>query len=211
MAASPMAASPMAASPMAASPMEHLQREHSPMGASPMGASPMGASPMGASPMAASPMADISNGSDSNTVDYDKNTNSHSNPFIAVAIVGAIAFLIFVIALLLPHKRGRAPFNPYTAEGKPAVTKLTADDTYLPEVLRFISLSLIALTPAVFFFFVQSEFGTNSPIGLVKDSRDTNSSLTQWVINVGGNKSDNYSSGLQIPFYVFAFGIAGGY
>jgi hypothetical protein len=55
------------------------------------------------------------------------------------------------------------------------------------------------------------EFGINSPAGLViKEPLDKKEPLNQWILNVGGTSRNNYSSGLQIPFYVFAFGIAGG-
>jgi len=34
---------------------------------------------------------------------------------------------------------------------------------------------------------------------------------SEWMINVGGYPNDNYSEGVQIPIYVFTFGILGGY
>jgi hypothetical protein len=83
---------------------------------------------------------------------------------------------------------------------------------YIPSILRFFSLSLMVLAPYTLFIYADLEFGVNSPVGLViKEPLDKKEPLSHWIINIGGTSRDNYSSGLQIPFYVFAFGIAGGY
>lgn len=107
-------------------------------------------------------------------------------------VLGAISIIVFIFTLFLP--------------------KISSDNTYyIPGVLRFLSLSGIALTPAAFFIYADLEFGINSPMGLVTKESAINGSSAQWVINIGGSNNDNYSAGLQIPFYVFALGIAGGY
>jgi hypothetical protein len=82
---------------------------------------------------------------------------------------------------------------------------------YIASILRFFSLSVMVLTPYTLFIYDDLEFGVNSPVGLVsKEPLDKKEPLNRWIINVGGTSRDNYSSGLEIPFYVFAFGIAGG-
>jgi len=78
----------------------------------------------------------------------------------------------------------------------------------------FLFISGITLSPIASIFTVDSEVGINSPIGLLK--KDDNSTLgattSQWVINIGGTVQDNkISGGVQIPVYIFIFGIAGGY
>lgn len=84
------------------------------------------------------------------------------------------------------------------------------------EVLRFFILSAISIIPLISFMVMDVEIGKFSPIGLVlqnQNSNDTqqNTENVQWIINIGGSVSDNYSKGITIPFYVFAFGWLGGY
>jgi hypothetical protein len=83
------------------------------------------------------------------------------------------------------------------------------------EVLRFIFISGIVISPILGLLFSDSELGTNSSIGLIRkhetNNEDTNEIQAQWVINVGGLKSNNYTSGILIPIYVIIFGITGGY
>jgi hypothetical protein len=61
------------------------------------------------------------------------------------------------------------------------------------------------------------EIGKFSPIGIVMKNIENATDVQQdiiskeWVINIGGSVSDNYSKGITIPFYVFAFGWMGGY
>jgi hypothetical protein len=84
----------------------------------------------------------------------------------------------------------------------------------IKRILIFLFISGIALSPIASIFTVDSEVGINSPIGLLK--KDDNSNLgaitSQWVINMGGTTVDNIiTGGVQIPVYIFIFGIAGGY
>jgi len=89
------------------------------------------------------------------------------------------------------------------------------------ELLRFITLTGIAVFIILSFVFVDAEVGVNSPVGLVQQNFDLlNKTKMQsegqarenaWVINVGGTQSDNYLGGIQIPTSVVIFGLAGGY
>lgn len=84
------------------------------------------------------------------------------------------------------------------------------------EIMRFVCLTGIASTFLLTLLFSDVEIGTNSPVGLVKKNTlsTTNGTITEtgeWVVNIGGGKEDNYSSGIQIPATVIIFGVAGGY
>jgi len=117
-------------------------------------------------------------------------------PYLAITV--GILSLVSFIWVLVAHRVRKVAFTP--------------DSNYFPEVVRFLSLTGIAFTIVSFFLYVDLQFAINSPIGLViKHSSGADGGITEWVINVGGSKSNNYSSGLQIPFYVFALGMAGGY
>jgi len=120
-------------------------------------------------------------------------------PLFTITIgVLSLGGFVFLLLKLLPRKNGSSDLIPL-------------DDIYIQQVIRFITLSGIALTPFTLFIYYQWEYGLNSPIGLVKQSSVSNGLLTEWVVNVGGSQTDNYSKGLQIPFYVVVLGIAGGY
>lgn len=75
------------------------------------------------------------------------------------------------------------------------------------EILVFSLTSGTIFTIIMIFIFVTDDFGSNSPIGLVKKSQGDG----EWIINIGGNSLNGYTSGIQIPVYVFIFGILGGY
>jgi hypothetical protein len=84
------------------------------------------------------------------------------------------------------------------------------------EIMRFVCLTGIASSFLLTLLFSDVEIGTNSPVGLVKKNTlsTTNATITEtgeWVVNIGGGKEDNYSSGIQIPATVIIFGVAGGY
>lgn len=86
------------------------------------------------------------------------------------------------------------------------------------EILRFVFISGIVISPIIGLLFSDSELGINSPISLItkpdNSKTPTNSDAiwkNQWFIAVGGLKLDNYMSGILIPFYVIIFGLAGGY
>lgn len=90
----------------------------------------------------------------------------------------------------------------------------------LRETLRFTLISIIAFVPVGMFVLTDVELGQQAPIGLVlKSTQDTAMPLdplsafpsNEWVINIGGYWNDFYASGIQIPVYVFMFGLAGGY
>ena len=84
------------------------------------------------------------------------------------------------------------------------------------EIMRFVCLTGIASSFLLTLLFSDVQIGTNSPVGLVKKNTlsTTNGTITEtgeWVVNIGGGKEDNYSSGIQIPATVIIFGVAGGY
>jgi hypothetical protein len=83
------------------------------------------------------------------------------------------------------------------------------------EVSRFICISGITL-PIVFgLLFIDSEWGRNSPISVLKfyDTSNNNDERlgNQWIVNIGGIKINNYQSGIFIPVFVIIFGLIGGY
>jgi hypothetical protein len=74
---------------------------------------------------------------------------------------------------------------------------------------RFICISGTVLSLMTIYAFAPVEIGVDSSLGLVK-IHDANNKA-QWVINIGGTRESNYTGGLRVPFYVFVFGILGGY
>jgi hypothetical protein len=72
------------------------------------------------------------------------------------------------------------------------------------EILRFVFLSGIVASILASLLFTDLEFGTQSPIGLIKvlDENDENHSKI-WVFHIGNE--------LTIPIYVIIFGLGGGY
>jgi hypothetical protein len=94
--------------------------------------------------------------------------------------------------------------------------KFEGDRLYVQEVIRFICISGIALSPILFFIITDVGIGMNSPMGLIMDqpldeNKVPQTNASHWVIHIGGTQNDNYETGLIIPFFVFAFGILGGY
>jgi hypothetical protein len=86
------------------------------------------------------------------------------------------------------------------------------------EILRFVLISGVVVSPIIGLLFSDSELGINSPISLIvkqqikSDQTETDAIWkNQWFIAVGGMKIDNYMSGILIPIYVIIFGLAGGY
>jgi hypothetical protein len=86
------------------------------------------------------------------------------------------------------------------------------------EILRFVLISGIVVSPIIGLLFSDSELGINSPISLIVKQKIKNDETptdaiwkNQWFIAVGGMKIDDYMSGILIPIYVIIFGLAGGY
>lgn len=81
------------------------------------------------------------------------------------------------------------------------------------EILRFVCISGIILPIIVGLLFIDSEWGTNSPISIIKlyGSKNDEQLSNQWVVVIGGVRTDNYQSGVFIPIYVIIFGLIGGY
>ncbi len=69
------------------------------------------------------------------------------------------------------------------------------------EILRFVFLSGIVASVLASLLFTDLEFGTQSPIGLVKVKEGEN--IGNWVFHIG--------NALTIPIYVIIFGLGGGY
>ena len=67
----------------------------------------------------------------------------------------------------------------------------------IEEILRFVFLSGIVASLLASLLFTDLQFGTNSPIGLIKTAQN------EWVFNIG--------NALTIPLYVIVFGLIGGY
>jgi hypothetical protein len=71
----------------------------------------------------------------------------------------------------------------------------------IDEILRFVFLSGIVASILASLLFTDLEFGTKSPIGLIKIKDGENAG--NWVFNIG--------NALRIPIYVMVFGLIGGY
>lgn len=93
----------------------------------------------------------------------------------------------------------------------------------ITQLLSFALISAIVLSPLAALLSTNVELGVDSPIGLILKSpvnEKPGSGLNilghselggEWMINVGGNKHNNYAGGIQIPIYVVTFGLIGGY
>ena len=85
------------------------------------------------------------------------------------------------------------------------------------EIMRFVCLTGIASSFLLTLLFsdVQNRSKFSSWAGKEKYSINYKwlrfTETGEWVVNIGGGKEDNYSSGIQIPATVIIFGVAGGY
>jgi hypothetical protein len=68
---------------------------------------------------------------------------------------------------------------------------------------RFICISGMVFSAITIFAFVSTGIGDGSSLGLVRIHDINSKHPMQWVINIGGT--------IHVPFYVFLFGILGGY
>jgi hypothetical protein len=127
-------------------------------------------------------------------------------PIFYILLVGALSSSVALFFLLF-----------WISEHKHNYTRTEHFET--AEILRFIFISGISLSPILAFITANVEVGIN--IGLVirepvdqygKPQVDTKGlKISQWIIHVGGTASNNYATGVNIPFYVVMFGILGGY
>jgi hypothetical protein len=102
----------------------------------------------------------------------------------------------------------------------PVISGYTVSITLL---LSFALISAIVLSPLAALLSTNVELGVDSPLGLILKSPTNEQPGSgfnilghpemggEWMINVGGNKHNNYADGIQIPIYVITFGIIGGY
>jgi hypothetical protein len=135
---------------------------------------------------------------------------------------------VWISVQQLPNQPPPSDQSPTKNRQTPSANKLSSGENkdeesidisykFKYEVLRFFILSAISITPLVSFMLMDVEIGKFSPIGLVMKNIENATDVQQdiiskeWVINIGGSVSDNYSKGITIPFYVFAFGWMGGY
>jgi hypothetical protein len=135
----------------------------------------------------------------------------YTRPFLVLVIGGAIGLVGLTMVII------RAPVAPGSSKDIPGREQL---DRTTYELLRFIFLTIIAITPILAFALTDVQIAPFSPLGLITklgpppniplDSEEERF-IFQWLINVGGTINNNYSSGIQIPVAVVIFGIAGGY
>ena len=92
-------------------------------------------------------------------------------------------------------------------------------------VIRFASISIIAMGMITTFLVLDVEYGKTSPFGIVLkeyvrsdnvDGISENPIADQflkidWIIHIGGIAYDNYSTGLEIPVFIVVLGVMGGY
>ena len=72
------------------------------------------------------------------------------------------------------------------------------------EILRFIFLSGLVISFLASLLFVDIQFGTQSPLGLIKQKETKNNTENyKWTFSIGGT--------IQLPVYVIVFGLLGGY
>jgi hypothetical protein len=130
-----------------------------------------------------------------------------STAFMVLYVGGGIGFGGIIITVIL------GMYSARTTRAEGDEMKLKNDS--LPsiyEMFQFIFITILAFTPIVAFALTDVELFPNSPIGIIIDpSENATLSKDEWKINIGGNSSDKYTSGIQVPVAIFIFGIAGGY
>jgi hypothetical protein len=143
--------------------------------------------------------------------DKDNNISKYIT-FEAKSKIFSYTFILFYIAGILIIAYG---IITYLSELKRSTPNRNLQLIF--DSLRFFILSTFSLLPLLGFFIFDIEIGENSPLSLVhKYTQNQNNTLSdtkinsEWVINFGGSSSDEYSRGIQVPFYVVAFGWLGG-
>jgi hypothetical protein len=74
----------------------------------------------------------------------------------------------------------------------------------IEKILSFVFLSGVAFSVIGTLALTDMQIGANSPVGLVVKGKE-------WVVNIGGDSTDMYAHGIQIPTNIVVFGVAGGY
>jgi hypothetical protein len=92
-----------------------------------------------------------------------------------------------------------------------------SDNKQHGELPQFIFFTILAFTPIAALALTDVELFPNAPVGIiikpssVVSSPNVTMSVGEWMINIGGNSSDEYTLGIQIPVAIVIFGIGGGY
>lgn len=124
--------------------------------------------------------------------------NPTESPAVLAIITGIVALLLLLVIIGIGVKL----------------------NTRIRELFLFVFITTMMFAAISFFIVNDVEIGTYGAFGLVNkepipdDIQETLplwNKVTGWVINVGGDKSTGYISGVQIPIFVLMFGIAGGY
>ncbi len=136
------------------------------------------------------------------------------------SIIAALAFFIWLIIIMFLYGRKRK--DKVLQLHKANEDKLREKEDpfndryyYLAEIGRFVALTGISFSLILSLMLLEVEVNPNGPIGLVNVNSNgelnNNSAFTEWAINIGGSRNDNYESGLIIPVYVIILGLIGGF
>jgi hypothetical protein len=122
-----------------------------------------------------------------------------TTPFIILYIGGAISIPgLIIVASWREHRK-------------------QSDKNQNGELPQFIFFTILAFTPIAALALTDVELFPNAPVGIiikpstVANSPNVTTSVGEWMINIGGNSSDEYTQGIQIPVAIVIFGIGGGY
>ena len=91
----------------------------------------------------------------------------------------------------------------------------TPNSHSVSEIFRFICITGIVLSVLSSLLLTDLQIGANSPVGLILGTSTSNHTVAntsiEWVLNIGGHLSNNFSQGILIPIYIIVFGFIGGY
>jgi len=132
------------------------------------------------------------------------------NPYYTLSffsVIFSIGFFGLLICTVLWYGKKREPrqdpMRPHPSDDK---------IYYKAEIFRFIALTGLSVSLIFAFGGIETDIDPDAPIGIVNiNSESSNEAFTQWAINFGGSRADNYQSGLIIPIYVIVLGLVGGF
>jgi hypothetical protein len=81
----------------------------------------------------------------------------------------------------------------------------------ISEIIRFICITGIVLSVLASLLLTDLQIGSNSPVGLVIRTNQSDDIFADWALNIGGSPLTNFADGIVIPVYVIVFGLIGGY